>query len=613
MANLRVAELDFDSIKTNLKTYLQSQNEFTDYDFEGSGLSVLIDILAYNTHYNAYLANMLANEMFLDSAVKRSSVVSIAKHLGYVPRSTKSSTAILDILVNGPTGTPATLTLDRYTPFVTTINGVPFTFLTTDSFTLQPSGGVYLFNDIPVKEGRLLDYSFTVAAPGPDEKYEIPNAAVDTTTMLVTVQNSSSDTTITTYNRATDLTAIDGNSAVYFLEENPLGNYQIYFGDGILGKKLTTGNIIKIQYLVSSGSAPNVSGTISQSFSASTTIGGSSNIVITTVSNSTGGAEKESISSIKFNAPRANQARNRAVTKADYVSIIKAEYAQVESISVWGGEENIPPVYGKVYISLKPFDGFVISDEVKANIKNIILNERRVLTMIPEIVDPDYLYSNLTIDINYNKNLTTYSSSQISALARSAVINYFTTELQQFESPFYHSQLVEILNNIDSSILSVLVEVKIQKKLTPVLNVTNSYTGSSLLKFTNKLVPGSFETTRFNIVTGGNSLSVRIKDVPVEMPPDPNGTGVLSLYNADTGTTIDRVGTINYSTGEVAITGITPTGYPTSQFDISATCGVQEESYNLIAAKNQIIVLDESTELVLANRLPGLTINVTAV
>lgn len=613
MANLRIAELDFDTIKTNLKTYLQSQSEFSDYDFEGAGFSVLIDILAYNTHYNAYLANMLANEMFLDSAVKRSSVTSIAKHLGYTPRSATGARATINIAVVNPTGLPASLTLERYSTFSTTISGVPYNFLTTEPHTIQPVDGTYNFTNINVKEGRLLDYSYTVVTPGPDEKYEIPNQAADTSTMLVTVQNSTTDTTITTFTQATDLTEISSTSPVYFLEENPLGNFQIYFGDGILGKKLSTGNIIKIQYLATSGSIANVSGTISQSFTSGGTIGGSSNIVVTTVANSTGGGEKESISSIKFNAPRFNLTKNRAVTKADYSSIIKAQYSQVESISVWGGEENEPPAYGKVFISLKPYSGFIIDNNTKTFIKNTLLSERQVLTVTPEFIDPDYIYVNLVVNLKYNKNITTNSASSIENLARAAIISYFATELQQFEKPFYFSQLTERLNNVDSSIVSTLVELKIQKRLVPVLNVSNSFIDQDSIRFKNRIHPGELKSTRFLIVRNGLTVPVVMFDTPDSMPPNYGGTGTIKLKNADDDTVYENIGTINYATGEVIINSITPVGYPANQFDIRVTCGIQDESYDIIANRNQIIVYDDSTQSVLANRNSGITINLSSV
>lgn len=614
MANLRIAELDFDQIKSNLKTYLESQSEFTDYDFEGSGLSVLLDILAYNTHYNAYLANMLANEMFLDSAVKRSSAVSLAKHLGYTPRSVTGSVAVLDIVVTGPTGTPTTLTLERYTPFSSVINGATYTFLNTEPITITPTGGVYRFDDVRVKEGTLLEYSYSVITPGPDEKYEIPNAAVDTSTLLVTVQTSTSDTTTFTYTEATDITALSGNSKVYFLEENPQGNYQIYFGDGILGQKLAAGNIVRIQYLVSLGTGSNVSGNLAQSFTADAQIGGSSNIAITVVSNSTGGRDRESISSIKFNAVRANQSGYRAVTKNDYATLIKSKYSQVESISVWGGEENTPPVYGKVYISLKPFDGFTVDALTKDEIQNTILKERQVLTTQPVFVDPDYIYVNIIANVNYNQSATTLTASNISNLVRGAISTYFSSNLQQFEKPFYHSELIKDISAVNSSIASVLAEIKVQKRLTPVLNVDNAYQAENLIQFNNRLHPGEFESTRFFITVNGATVTVRLKDVPNQLGAAAyTGTGDIRMYNVSNDLDLGSVGTIDYANGTVGITGITPIGYPTGQFDIRLTCSAQEDSYNITASRNQIIVLDDSTESALSSRMPGVTVNVSTI
>lgn len=610
--NLRIAELDFDQIKTNLKTFLKSQSEFSDYDFEGSGLSVLIDLLAYNTHYNAYLANMLVNEMFLDSAVKRSSAVSIAKHLGYTPRSVTGSTAIVDLTVNGPTGNPSTLTLERYTPFTTSIDGQSYTFLNTTPYTIQPTDGLYKINNVAIKEGSLLEYQFVVAAPGPSEKYEIPNPSIDTQTMFVTVQKSATDTTTDTFVLATDLTNITRTSKIYFLEETPSGYYQIYFGDGILGQKLTSGNIVRVQYLASSGSVSNVSGIIAQSFTPGTPIGGSSDVIVSVVSNATGGTDKESLTSIKFNAPRSNLAKNRAVTKTDYSAIIKQFYSQVESVSVWGGEENIPPVYGKVFISLKPYQGYVIDAPTRENIKNSILRDRQVLTVTPEFVDPDYIHLNLTVTIDYRTNQTNLSASEISVIARTEIVNYFANEVQQFEKPFYYSQLLEVLNNINTAVASVNIKLRIQKRFNPALNVINSFLGDNILKFNNKLHPFEFESTKFFIVRNGVTVPVRMKDYQPGVI-NYGGTGLIRLYNTDDDTIVGTVGTINYSNGQVEITGITPVGFPVGQFDIRFTCAVQEDSYNIQVARNQIIVYDDSAYSAVSNRLPGITINVNGI
>ena len=396
MTNLRIAELDFDQIKQNLKEFLQDQDEFTDYDFEGSGLSVLLDILAYNTHYNAYLANMLVNESFLDSAVKRNSAVSIAKHLGYTPASARGARAIIDVTVNSVPGTPTTLTLDRFTPFTTTINGVAYTFLNLNAVTATPTNSSYVFNNLTIVEGRFNQQSYVAVQPGPAEKFEITETNVDTSTLLVTVQNSSTDLTTRAFTLSEDITGVDDDSLVYFLQENPFGRYEVFFGDGVIGKKLDPGNIISIRYLVSSGVETNVSDLITQSFTT-TTIGGSSNVNITTESNSTSGSNKETITSIKFKAPLVNAAKNRAVTAEDYLALITSRFSEAESVSVWGGEENDPPIYGKVFISLKPFDGFNISQTTKDVIKNNILKDKKVLAIQPEFVDPEFFFVNLNI------------------------------------------------------------------------------------------------------------------------------------------------------------------------------------------------------------------------
>ena len=364
MANYRISELDFDQIKVNLKQFLTNYRDkdnnlvFKDYDFEASSLSILIDLLSYNTHYNAYLGNMVANEMFLDSAVKRESAVSIAKHLGYSPLSYRSSRAKVSFNVSNPVNTPSSLTLPKYSAFTTTINGVLYTFSNLDSVNITPSNGIYSFTNVTIVEGQPLTYTYRVDLGGPSEKYSIPNKNIDTTTIRVTVQNSYSDLNQTTFSLAKNLDAVTGVSNVYFLEENTKGTWDLYFGDGVLGKKLKSGNLVKVEYLVSNGSLCNVSENLQQEFTLEIPIGGvtlPSTIIAT--QNSTGGDEPDTIDDIKFKAPRFLSSFNRAVTANDYKSIIEANYPLVESVAVWGGEENNPPIYGKVIISLKPYFG----------------------------------------------------------------------------------------------------------------------------------------------------------------------------------------------------------------------------------------------------------------
>lgn len=613
MANLRIAELDFDDIKQNLKTFLQGQSELSDYDFEGSTLSVLVDLLAYNTHYNAYLANMSINEMFLDSAVKRESAVSIAKHLGYTPRSARSATAVVDITVNNPTGTPTTLTLDEYTQFSTTIGGTSYRFVNKDAITITPVNGVYTFNDVVLYEGDALSYNYTVQQPGPSEKYEIPNDSVDITTLKVVVQNSVSDSTSFVYSKVSDITGIDGTSRVYYLQENSRGKYEIFFGDGVLGKILEAGNIVKIEYIVCSGSAANTSSTITQNFNLGGDIETNTNVDILTVSNSIGGSEKETIDSIKFNAPLVNSARNRAVTAADYKALVEANFSGAESVSVWGGEDNDPPIYGKVLISLKPFDGFVITETVKEQLKNAILNDKKVLAIQPEFVDPDYIYVNIEASVTYNPSLTTQSAAQIRSVVSSTINNYFTTELQKFNKSFYHSQLIKNIVDSNSSITSAILILKLQKRVQALLNTQTEFVGDESIKFFGRLHPGDVTSSAFFVNVGGVQTLVRFVDVPNSMPPDYNGVGQLRLVNASTGSIVSlNAGTVNYGTGAVTLNRFTVTGYPTGINDIRITAELQRESYNILSQRNLIIVLDDSTENTNARISPGLSIATTA-
>lgn len=607
MANLRIAELDFDQIKTNLKNFLKSQNEFSDYDFEGSGLSILIDLLAYNTHYNAYLANMVVNEMFLDSSVKRSSAVSLAKHLGYTPRSARGAVARVDITVTNPTGTPAILTLGKYNSFTTTISGVSKTFLNIKEYTTIPTNDQYVFSDVDIVEGQLLEYTYVVANPGPKEKYVVPNSNVDTTTLTVTVQNSASDLTINTYTQATDITSIDGSSEVYFLEENAQEKFEVYFGDGVLGKKLTTGNIVTIRYLATAGPDGNVSAGITQEFISNPIGGGIATVSVQ--SNSTGGTNKEDITSLKFYAPKFYASQNRAVTVADYSSLIQQNFTKADSIKVWGGEENDPPAYGRVFICIKPSSSYIITDDDRTFIANQILADRSMLTVRPIFVDPDYLYVRLTSNLKYDPFATTVSTSGIESAAVTAIQNYFNNVLQKFDSKFYYSQLVNIIKDTNLSIQSVIVAVDLQKRINPGLNLRNNFN----LKYANRLHPATLNSTRFFITRTNQTLAARIKDVPDSSPSNYSGTGTLQLYNAETGTRFEDIGTVNYATGAVEITNITPVGYPTGINDIRISVEVQDVSLDLLTTQNQILVLDDSTLNNSVNRLSGLTVTATSI
>lgn len=614
MANLRIAELDFDTIKSNLKSFLQSQNEFTDFDFEGSSLSVLIDLLAYNTHYNAYLANMVVNEMFLDSAVKRSSAVSLAKQLGYTPRSIRSARAVLNVVVNNPPGNPETITLDRYTPFTVTLNDTSYTFYNLFPITVTKLfSGEYVFSNLEVVEGTPLSISYVVANPGTEEKFEIPSPTVDTSTLLVTVQNSSSNTSSTAFIISDNIANVSSNSRVYFLEENPFEKYQIYFGDDVIGKKLSNGNIVTIRYLSSQGGAANSSNLTNQQFTT-TSIAGTSNVLISTVTNPHAGSAKESIGSIKFNAPRMYSTKNRAVTSTDYESLIYSNFLDAESVSVWGGEENDPPYYGKVLISLKPYDGYTISQATKDYIIENVLKDKKVLSIQPEFIDPEYNHVNLKVYVDYDSYSTTKTTSQIEFIVRNTIQTYFANELQKFNKNFNKSTLIKLLLESDSAISSVIITIKLQKRFNITLNAENAFIGDDVIKFQNAVIPGSINSSRFFINNSNTTTISKIIDIPNNSPPDNLGSGTFRLINAESGAILKpNVGTVNYGTGLVNIDGFTPTALPNNIFDFRITGSVQETNHNIQTSKNEILVLDDSSNDAFAGLEAGLTVFVTAV
>lgn len=612
MANYRVAELDFDTIKTNLKQFLTNYRDkdnnliFKDYDFDASSLSILLDILSYNTHYNAYYTNMVANEMFLDSAVKRESAVSIAKHLGYTPLSYRSARAKVSFTVPNPVGLPSTLTLPKFSPFTTSINDVNYTFVNLDSITIKPQDGVYTFSDVEIVEGEPLTYSYRVDLSGPSEKYTIPNKNVDTSTLRVTVQNSYTDTNTIAYTLAESLSNLTSTSKVYFLEENPSGFFEIFFGDNILGQKLNPGNIVIIEYLSSNGDSCNVSGNIIQQFSLGIVIGGVTlNSAINATVNSAGGDVNDSLDEIKFKAPRFISSFNRAVTAEDYKAIIEANYPLVESISVWGGEDNDPPLYGKVVISLKPYEGYTVSNAVKNNIKTNILANKKVMSIIPEFIDPNYLYINLDTRVKFEVKNSKYTAAQIEKLVQYKIEDYFKQELQKFNKKFVYSKLSKLIDNIDPSIIGNTSSIKVQKRITPIIGAQNGYAGSSVIKFANKLVSGSINSTAFYYTVNNSIYTTYLQDDITT-----SSVGTINLLDFFTNTIlVSSIGSVNYTMGEISIPNLNPTGYLENATDIRIYSKI--EDLDISSTRDLILVIDDGKVDTSSKRLSGLNVTVT--
>ena len=357
-----VSDLDFDNIKLNLKAFLQDQPEFSDYNFEGSGFAVLLDTLAYNTHYLGFNANMVANEMYLDYADVRKNVVSLAKMLGYTPSSAKSPTAVVDITLNNATG--STVTMDKGTSFSATIDNTDYNFVTNEDIAMSPQDGVYKFQNVTLYEGTLVNFKYTVDSTDVDQRFIIPNINADTSTLKITVQNSITDTTQNTYTLASGLKSLNNTSKAYFLQESDTGKFQVYFGDDVIGKKLSDGNIIIMEYIV--GNRDEANGC--SSFSLSGSVGGFTNVSIVTNSAAQGGSGPESKESIRFNAPLQYTSQDRAVTTTDYETLVKSIYPNATSISAWGGEDDETPVYGVVKIAVKGQSGVPLTNATKLDI-----------------------------------------------------------------------------------------------------------------------------------------------------------------------------------------------------------------------------------------------------
>lgn len=472
-SNIQMTDLDFNTIKTNLKTFLQSQDTLRDYNYEGSALSTLLDVLAYNTQYNAYYLNQVANEMFLDTAIQRGSVVSQAKLLDYVPKSAIAPSATINLSVSGVTD--ASLTLPKFTTFMSeAIDGVNYNFISDDAHTVNVSGGVANFENVTIKQGIRGSASFVVdSSSNPSYIFEIPETEVDTTTISVYVQDSSSNGSVELYTLASNQLSLNGASKVYFLQESINNNYQIYFGDGILGKKLVDGNIVRVSYIVTQGSKS----AGANNFVLMDNISGYSTYTLDPVTAATEGGEKESITSIKFQAPKSYAAQSRAITKEDYIVAIQQNRLGIsfDAVNVWGGEENDTPVYGQVFISLKPRGSYNLTATQKQRLIEEVIKPISVMTVTPTIVDPDYTYLQFVIDVVYDPNKTTQSATQIQEGIKTAIQNFATSTLNTFNSTFNAYDLLTAVQNYSSSITSSNYTVKLQKKFFPNLSQSTTY------------------------------------------------------------------------------------------------------------------------------------------
>ena len=578
MANnkINVSDLDFDLIKTNLKEFLKSQDQFTDYDFEGSGLNVLLDVLAYNTHYNAMYTNLAVNEMFLDSASKRDSVVSIANNYGYLPVSRTCAYANISMTVPVGSNTSATLSLPKYSPFTSTISGVEYTF-----YTILETIGIrnealsrYEFSSIDLYEGKPVIERFNYLD---GTKIVLQNKNIDVSTIKVSIKNPTSLNT-TAYKYSENIITLTSTSEVFFVREIENEQYHIYFGKDNLGKEPEIGSVITIEYIVTNGPAANG---IKLFTYTGTDYGNQPTITI--LKAAAGGREAETIDEIKYNVSHKYKVQDRAVTSQDYVDIVRANYPDIDAINCWGGDTMNPPIYGKVYICIKPQSSLFLTLSDKNSIIEDIIKPKAMLGIFPTLVDPIYNTIQVETTAFYNPNLTNKSSSQIEQAVRQAIVSYNDTYLQKFDGALRYSRLIRAIDDADTSIINNITTVTLRRIVDVVFNLSTSYT----VQLNNKIYKSGVAeeavmTTGFYINDGTTAYYI-----------DDDGAGNLRLfyYNVLDYTKVfvnSSIGTVNYDTGELKVNSLFVSGLSGSDFEFI----IKTQSNDIVGLHNQIVNID---------------------
>ena len=525
---LQITELDFDTIKTNLKSFLKQQTEFQDYDFEGSGLNVLVNLLAYNTHYNAYYLNMVANESFLDTALLRDSVVSHAKTLGYIPHSKTASTAVINLTINSGNSTLDTLTIPKGYVFNSDlIDKRIFNFVVMDENTVTKSNTSYHFENLNIKEGELTTYTYTYdEASNPKSVFLLPDADVDTSTITVIVKPSASNTTSTVYNKVTDILDVTAASEVFYLQESKGGKYQIYFGDGTVGKKLDDGSVVALTYLLTNGNLANKA----TGFAQTSAIGGYSTSTIEVLSVAAGGSDRETVEEIKTSSPLQFTTQNRLVTIKDYESYIKKNYPSIDSLSVWGGEDEVPAVYGKVLISLKPKANYYITEIEKTRILNEIIKPKSIVSVSAEIRDAEFLFILLNNTVKYDSKRTTLSEAILKSSIRNAIISYRDTNLNKFGSIFALSKLQDSIDSISlNGIIGSETVVRLQRRFQPEIGLTSNYKINFGVPLRRGTITNKMTSTEFVTV---DNIGISRTAILEEIPQSSTGISSIEISNA---------------------------------------------------------------------------------
>ena len=598
---INASQLDFDQIKSNLVAHMKATDStFNDYNYEGSAMSTIIDVLAYITHVNSMNANFALNETFLDTSQLRSSVVSHAKLLGYTPRSIAPSVAYINMTMakgvatpfwnHDGSNTPLPLSMPRGTKFSTTIDSVlyPMFNSTTQTINYDATDG-WKFSNIKLEQGTLLSINYTYQN-NKFESYVIPATNVNIAAIKVTVTDSGATNAAKVYSLNKNMVTLDGTSETFFLEEGRDGYYEVKFGDNIIGKRPGNGNNIEIEY---STIAAGIDINGATTFVMTDSLNGNSDETVTLVTKATGGAPRETKESVKFNAPLAHISQNRAVTPDDYKAIIKNEFADVEAVSVWGGEDHDVPDYGKVYISIKPLSADKLTDIQKETLKTNILKPKNVVSITPVLIDPEYIYIDVQIFFKYNPNLATVTASGLSTAVRNAITAYNTDTLKTFGGIFRASNVGKKIDDTSIAILSNVTRIKMSKKLVPTLGTASSYS----LKFNQALTDldgtsgttGSYVTSNMFTFGGAQCMLKDYYDTSSEtrIIQVVDGGGIIYSTNA---------GTVNETTGTVTLTSFNPTALPTGQTTIDIT--VKPASTDVAPKRNTLLSINTTTAII---------------
>ena len=583
MANtgfLSVADLSFDGIKSNLKTFLKGKTEFKDYDFEGSNLSALLDVLSYNTYMNSFYLNMIGSEMFLDSARLKESVISHAKELNYFPRSRTAAKAQVVFSVDTGTKSPSYVVVPENFAVRTNVDGVNLTFTTDEVIVINRNNDMYTSDTINVYEGKIVTEFFNVSN---NNLFVLNSNNIDTNSIKVTIINSSTDSSNTAYNQAYNLYGLNSNSQVFFVEGAQADQYAITFGDGISGKKLTNGNIVKVKYRSTNGEMGNKA----YSFSASNKIDGLYPVTVSTVAAAVDGSEREDIESIRFNSPRHFTTQNRAVTKEDYTNLVLEKFPQIKTVNVYGGEDADPPQFGKVLITAIPYGSTtVLSTELKNNIINYLSNKN--ITTDPVIVDPEYLFVEIVAAVKYDPTATTKSVQLLRTEVLNQIIQYDSDHLNNFGDDLRKSKLLTYIDSADPSIVSNQTDMRLIYKITPTRGQTNRYSfsfGNRIYRplqiaYTNE-EEESIRSSFFSYVKEGIIYNARITD---------DGIGNLRIYffasNSIKVVLESNIGTVDYLTGTITL-DLNPYDYLNS-IDIYATLNNDD----IIVQQNKFLKVD---------------------